>query len=1029
METIFFGGADINSPGGFGGPGSIPVVGNWDGLDAADEVGVFVPETGEWLLDENGDGVAETTIPSLGGSTIPVVGDWNGDGTDKIGTFSPSTGTWRLDKNGDRIFDTSNGDVELVGFGGHGSIPVTGDWNGDGADGIGTVTPLASNGLFQTATITATSNDQLNQGAGFDPKVKLTCDDDEDLDGICDEWVVGGEGPIQFTVSGTTHTRNCSPLLVDNDPDASTKYTGGLTVGDVCPKNDRKQMFYELDYMTGHKPVQSAIEPVIQAFLDAPVNNIDGSTGIDLFITVDEDYGFHKILVPINGTAANPGFDQFKVNFFGTAAQRAGPSAAADLTGTFQYYRYMSFIHQLTYNPPTSGWGEIGGNDVVISLGAFAGNVGSTGQQTGTILHEIGHNIFLDHGGVDGLNCKPNYLSVMNYLFQFDVLIKDRPLDFSHQRLDNLVETNLDENVGVTLSVHPTAGILNTTVGVENPAGGSTTLFAETGRSINYSLAGDATDSGVLANINFFDSIDACQLHDQTTLEGHNDWANVKLPFRDEAAFADGMHSVPNELDIGNLTNIIQSVQSERIVALVSIVNELGEEDFEPPGIPAIITSTDPPSVLVKLGQADNALKTNSGDSDFEAARSLLMQVRDIIAELSFSEEGKVQRNLLLSQIDVVTNVFDFMLNVSEESDHDSPIANSQVVIINNLDPFEITLSGADPNTDPLTFSIADDPDFGTLSSVTWMAPTSAVVTYTPGSSFVKTDSFTFKVNDGTIDSYQATVSIVLNQAPIAEPQNVILKEGTTSLDITLTGQDTDNDELTFLTQYPSFGILSEVTSSLDGRSATVKYTPSAGFDGRDIFRFKVNDGMQNSEEAIVKITVAGKSVDIFNKHPPMDDKKTDKSKKPTIEIDRNESIHILIDGRTIDVTTIDPTSVFFGPIGDEFSGTRGIHVFDENFGEKHIKDFDSDDGALVNDKIPDIELQFKMSELNIDPALNDENGEQTLCLSGFALSPESENVFPIQFHGCIVLTVGGNITVEPEEQLHSKSIELFKLP
>jgi len=113
---------------------------------------------------------------------------------------------------------------------------------------------------------------------------------------------------------------------------------------------------------------------------------------------------------------------------------------------------------------------------------------------------------------------------------------------------------------------------------------------------------------------------------------------------------------------------------------------------------------------------------------------------------------------------------------------------------------------------------------------------------------------------------------------------------------------------------------------------------------------------------------------------------------------------------------------VFFGPIGHEFSGTRGIHVLDENFGEKHIKDLDSDDGAIVNDKILDIEFQFRMSELDIDPTLNDENGEQILCLTGLAISPtEKENVFPIEFQGCIVLTVGGNITVEPEDQLHSK--------
>src|SRR5262249_33646707 len=47
----------------------------------------------------------------------------------------------------------------------------------------------------------------------------------------------------------------------------------------------------------------------------------------------------------------------------------------------------------------------------------------------GTFMHELGHNFGLEHGGVlmqfgrlspeAGLNYKPNYISVMNYAYQF----------------------------------------------------------------------------------------------------------------------------------------------------------------------------------------------------------------------------------------------------------------------------------------------------------------------------------------------------------------------------------------------------------------------------------------------------------------------------------------------------------------------------------------------------------------------------------------------------------------------------------
>jgi len=322
---------------------------------------------------------------------------------------------------------------------------------------------------------------------------------------------------------------------------------------------------------------------MVQMFADAPINNIDGATGIDLFITVDEDYGFHSILVPFSGTEAVPGFDQFKVDNFGTEAERALSDADGFTTGKFQYTRYIAMLHQLTDSPSASGYSEIGGNDAAITLGAFAGGVGSTEQQAGTLVHEVGHNIFLNHGGsaTNDVNCKPNYLSAMNYLFQFEDLVSGRPLDFSHQRLDDLNENNLNENTGITLSTHPTAGILNTLVGPEDSTSSSTALPAITGQAVNYNRDGDSTDTGVVSNINFFDSISDCTSTDLTTLEGHNDWAGIKIPFRDEATFADGLHTrvdVLNELDTDILTGIVQDIQDEQITAISVAINSLEED-------------------------------------------------------------------------------------------------------------------------------------------------------------------------------------------------------------------------------------------------------------------------------------------------------------------------------------------------------------------------------------------------------------------------------------------------------------------
>ena len=65
-----------------------------------------------------------------------------------------------------------------------------------------------------------------------------------------------------------------------------------------------------------------------------------------------------------------------------------------------------------------------------------------------------------------------------------------------------------------------------------------------------------------------------------------------------------------------------------------------------------------------------------------------------------------------------------------------------------------IVLTGSDVEDSPLTFSIVDNPAHGSLSG------SGADRMYMPAANYSGTDSFTFTVNDGTVDSAPATVSI-----------------------------------------------------------------------------------------------------------------------------------------------------------------------------------------------------------------------------------------------------------------------------
>jgi Bacterial Ig domain len=88
-----------------------------------------------------------------------------------------------------------------------------------------------------------------------------------------------------------------------------------------------------------------------------------------------------------------------------------------------------------------------------------------------------------------------------------------------------------------------------------------------------------------------------------------------------------------------------------------------------------------------------------------------------------------------------------------------APVADDQSVTTEEDTPVGITLTGSDPDSDPLTFTVVDNPDHGSLSG------TVPNLTYTPDPDFAGSDSFTFTVNDGTTDSAPATVSITLTPA------------------------------------------------------------------------------------------------------------------------------------------------------------------------------------------------------------------------------------------------------------------------
>jgi uncharacterized repeat protein (TIGR01451 family) len=206
-----------------------------------------------------------------------------------------------------------------------------------------------------------------------------------------------------------------------------------------------------------------------------------------------------------------------------------------------------------TYSISTiGGEGEIGGNDFV-----------EFNHDPGTIMHELGHNLNLDHGGrpnPNNDNCKPNYVSVMNYDQQFGIqqnvgsgqgqdfdgdgaleIIDYSPPRFPGGRgsapLPSLVENNLNE-----------ATILNSADAANQfiyTRGANGKIPSPLNQRINWNGDPDTNDSGIILNINGagvngIPTACATNTSNNETLNGYNDWNNIVLNFRQFGDSKDG---------------------------------------------------------------------------------------------------------------------------------------------------------------------------------------------------------------------------------------------------------------------------------------------------------------------------------------------------------------------------------------------------------------------------------------------------------------------------------------------------------
>ena len=215
-----------------------------------------------------------------------------------------------------------------------------------------------------------------------------------------------------------------------------------------------------------------------QKYRDAPID----PNGAEL-TAVQEDYCRANPGGTIDGIACGRRrFDRIRRDLFHYvlyAHARAKPKSTfpcLDADNKPTEYASGTCAAPLTDNPDfhvpksISGTADLPGGNVMISLGLW-GDAATPFVQASTLLHELGHNLDLWHGGLPATlgsatagtttyvepNCKPNYLSSMSYLFQVHGLFTDEDtdgdgfpdqiphLDYSSQSLATISENSLGD--------------------------------------------------------------------------------------------------------------------------------------------------------------------------------------------------------------------------------------------------------------------------------------------------------------------------------------------------------------------------------------------------------------------------------------------------------------------------------------------------------------------------------------------------------------------------------------------------------
>ncbi len=268
---------------------------------------------------------------------------------------------------------------------------------------------------------------------------------DQDGDGIETGWELGGYDPFNNgLIFEALNEFGASPFI--------------------------KDIFVEVDYMPGFKMKPAAIALATKTMAKA---------GINLHIVQDEKQGNVRPEIPLvnldaEGKEMADGLGHEDVPWpeDGDEGWRRYVDPIKDRYFTptrWSIFHYCLFVNQYWDDASSDSTGYsrgIPGSDFIVAQPEWVGESFKGDAlvriQAGTFLHELGHNLGLNHAGIDPktkkddlfyIDGKPNHVSVMNYNLQFGYE-QDGDLNFSYSSLacEGLAENSVSESSGIQCS-------------------------------------------------------------------------------------------------------------------------------------------------------------------------------------------------------------------------------------------------------------------------------------------------------------------------------------------------------------------------------------------------------------------------------------------------------------------------------------------------------------------------------------------------------------------------------------------------